>query len=154
MLHHWKFQLQGYSFFFYCLYCLYYYGLYFYSFYLFDKKEGRTRTAVTWKAVRTNFIWNSIKQLKEHRSLESSEACWVSCYSFVNFLKIVTMFLNLDVLETNLWSIFFCIGPCACKEICKFICSFNLPKVMKTCWANFPSWTWWVFLLTSYSVQR
>ena len=31
---------------------------------------------------------------------------WVPCYSFVNFVKIVTMFLNLDVLEKNLWSIF------------------------------------------------
>ena len=53
---------------------LLYYGLYCISFYLFDKAEGRTlaiQSAVTWKAVRTNFIYNS---LKEHWSLESLEA--------------------------------------------------------------------------------
>ena len=43
---------------------LLYYGLYCISFYLFDKLEGRTleiRSAVTWKALRTKFIYNSLK---------------------------------------------------------------------------------------------
>ena len=80
MLHHRKFQL--FWLLYYGLYCLYYYGfflfmyyclycLYFYSFYLFEKLEGRTlaiRNAVIWKAVRTNFIYNSLKWLKEHQS--------------------------------------------------------------------------------------
>ena len=43
---------------------LLYDGLYCISFYLFDIVEGRTLaigSAVTWKAVRTNFIYNSLK---------------------------------------------------------------------------------------------
>ena len=116
---------------------LLYYGLYCISFYLFDKAEGRTlaiRSAVTWKAVRTNFFCNSLKELKKHRSQELLEASWASCYSFCKFVKIVTMFLNFNrCSRENFWSTVFGIGPCACKEICKFICSFNLPKVMKTC---------------------
>ena len=53
-----------------------------------DKVEGRTlsiRRAVTWKEVRTNLIHNSLKLLKEHRSLESLEASWASCYYFCQF---------------------------------------------------------------------
>ena len=33
---------------------------------------------------------------------------------------------------------FFGIGLCTCQEICIFICSFNLPKFMKSCRANLP----------------
>ena len=55
-----------------------------------DKAEGMTlsiRSAVTWKVVRTNLIYNSLKLLKEHRSLESLEASWASCYYFCQFLE-------------------------------------------------------------------
>ena len=54
-----KFQFQGYYFFWFL-----YYGLYCISFYLFDNVEGRIlaiQNAVTWKAERTNFIYNSLK---------------------------------------------------------------------------------------------
>ena len=53
----------------------------------------------------------------------------------VNFVKIATMFANLDFLEKSLVN-FVGIGPCTCQEICIIICSFNFPKFMKSCRAN------------------
>ena len=53
----------------------------------------------------------------------------------VNFVKIATMFANLDFLEKSLVN-FAGIGPCTCQEICIIICSFNFPKFMKSCRAN------------------
>ena len=54
-----------------------------------DGVDGRTlaiRSAVTCKqVVRTNLIYNSVKLLKEHRSRESLEASWASCYYFCQF---------------------------------------------------------------------
>ena len=61
----------------------------------------------------------------------------------VNFVKIATMFANLDFLEKkSLVDYFFGIGPCSCQKICIIICSFNLSKFMKSCRANLPFLYW------------
>ena len=57
----------------------------------------------------------------------------------VNFVKIATMFANLDFLEKkSLVDYVFGIGPYSCQEIRMIICSFNLSKFMKSCRANLP----------------
>ena len=131
MLHHRKFQLQGYSFFgCYIMVCTVCASTAFICLTNWREDSGNSKRS-DMESSKNKFhlqLTKIVKRASVTRIIGSLLGFLLLFCQFREDCDYISEFRCSRKISAR----FFGIGPCTCKEICRF-CSFNLPKVMKMC---------------------